>query len=999
MISSTALDLPDHRAQAMNACLRAGMQPLVMEAMPGSDKNAVAESLRLVDEADIYVGILAYRYGHVPEDGEKSITHLEYERALERKISVLFFLIHKDHPIKIDDVEYGPGADMLRLLKKEIDEVKVAPRFKGPEDLRGHILHALTDQKALIQGDDKPSAQSFHHVSAIPGPPEPYVAHPYTLLQTRDLVGRRAELAHLTDWVTLPEHKDTRIMSLVAIGGMGKSALCWKWFRDIAPQELPDLDGRLWWSFYESDASYEAFVTRGLAYVTRKAEDDVRKYPLDKREAALLHALDRGRYLVVLDGLERLLIAYAGMDAAYLGDDDLDEETANRVAGSIGLPAGAGETFAGRHRLRKTADIRAGRFLDRLRQVRGSRVLVSTRLYPAELQTAAGGSLPGCAALIVKGLSEGDALELWRTFGARGSSEAMGPYFRKVDNHPLLIQVLASEVAHDRKARGNFDAWSAARPGFDPFTLPLVKARTHIMEHALTGLDDVQRRTLHVIAGFRMPCSLDTLTALLVDDGEEHEEGEGPARPLQTLAALDTTLTVLEDRGLVGWDRNSNRYDLHPIVRGVVWAGLEEGRRTEVYDVLESHFRAIPAIEEDEVVQLGDLTPSIELYNILIARARFDDAWVLFHERISVATHFRLGAAREQIEMLGQLFPDGVDQPPRLSSTRARSWTLNTLAMSYDFSGRPGAALDLYRRSVAIHEREGDLSNLRVDLSNLSNALYRAGQIHESESSARRGLGLCREEKNRIHEGVSLYIAGLTLALRGANAEAAFERSLRIWVAVGRRQSGGIVSSFFAELEVWREDASAAARHADRAWQAAGITRQEADFIRAARLQGTAAFLAGDLDRATERLEHAIARARAIDLYEESLPALVARAEVARACDERTRARDLLSDVWEAAERGPYPTYNSDAGVVLARIERDAGDRDAAAAAATRAFELAWCDGPPYAYHWGVEKARALLTELDAPIPEMPPFDPTKHEPMPDIEVDPPDDPIEADEG
>ena len=38
-----------------------------------------------------------------------------------------------------------------------------------------------------------------------------------------------------------------RIFNLVAIGGMGKSALTWKWFNDIAPNELPKLAGRLRW--------------------------------------------------------------------------------------------------------------------------------------------------------------------------------------------------------------------------------------------------------------------------------------------------------------------------------------------------------------------------------------------------------------------------------------------------------------------------------------------------------------------------------------------------------------------------------------------------------------------------------------------------------------------------------------------------------------------------------------------------------------------------------
>ena len=65
----------------------------------------------------------------------------------------------------------------------------------------------------------------------------------------------------LTDWVAKPDSAayHEAIFCFVAIGGMGKSALTWKWFNDISSQEMPDLAGRLWWSFYESDAHFENF--------------------------------------------------------------------------------------------------------------------------------------------------------------------------------------------------------------------------------------------------------------------------------------------------------------------------------------------------------------------------------------------------------------------------------------------------------------------------------------------------------------------------------------------------------------------------------------------------------------------------------------------------------------------------------------------------------------------------------------------------------------------
>src|SRR5216684_2027228 len=162
---------------------------------------------------------------------------------------------------------------------------------------------------------------------------------------------------------------------------------------------MKPLAGRMWWSFYESDASLENFVTRALAYVTRQTKEEIQKLPPPEQEAQLLAILDREPFLIVLDGLERILIAYARMDAARLADDDLDQRTANIVAGAHGLPESAAQSFTGQHRLRKTADLRVGNFLRKLASVQSARILVSTRLYPADLQTNAGNERPGSKAV------------------------------------------------------------------------------------------------------------------------------------------------------------------------------------------------------------------------------------------------------------------------------------------------------------------------------------------------------------------------------------------------------------------------------------------------------------------------------------------------------------------------------------------------------------------------------------------------------------------------
>jgi hypothetical protein len=65
MISSTAVDVPEHWQHACDACERMSMLPLVMEQMPASPADALTLSREFVDKADFYLGIFAFRYGFV----------------------------------------------------------------------------------------------------------------------------------------------------------------------------------------------------------------------------------------------------------------------------------------------------------------------------------------------------------------------------------------------------------------------------------------------------------------------------------------------------------------------------------------------------------------------------------------------------------------------------------------------------------------------------------------------------------------------------------------------------------------------------------------------------------------------------------------------------------------------------------------------------------------------------------------------------------------------
>ncbi|MCA9906067.1 MAG: hypothetical protein KC547_19560, partial [Anaerolineae bacterium] len=658
---------------------------------------------------------------------------------------------------------------------------------------------------------------------------------------------------------------------------------------------------------YESNARFENFVIRALAYVSGRTREDIEQNTKPgEREDLLLGILDREEHLLVLDGLERILIAYARMDAAHLADSDYDRETANYVAGAHGLPESAGQSFVGEVGLRKCADPRAGQFLRKLATVRGSRILISTRLYPAELQAVTGSPMPGCFALFLPGLRDDDAVTLWRAFGVSGARDDLLPVFRQIDSHPLLIQALAGEVARYRGGPGDFAAWRTANPTFDPFQhRTLAERQAHVLEHALRELDPDAKRLLSTLAAFRGPAGYETLAAVTVaraDGGDEEINDDADddmrkerAKPIfASHHALDDALTTLEDRGLVGWDRRANRYDLHPIVRGVVWNSVGAAAKRDIYGALETHFSAMPTIDDYlQVESLDDLTPVIELYNALIGQGRYDDAEILFYDRINYATLYRLSAARQRIEMLERLFPDGLDQLPRLSKPDMQAFTLSALGTAYVSGGQPRRAAPQFARANDIYATMTRSDYLSIGLGNLSNALRLSSGLYEAEHSARRALVLTHEPEDRFWKAINLYWLGLALAARGdgdgreqsnarngADALTAFRRALRLFRS--QNEYEGVTYAYLAQRAAWRGEYASARRLADHAWELAHYWRFERDFIRAACRQGQAALGLSEFNVADDRLHHALTRARAVNDAENELSALTSLAELRR---------------------------------------------------------------------------------------------------------------------
>ena len=81
-VSSTFTDLKEERQAAVEAILAAGHIPAGMELFSAGDESQMEVIKQWIDESDIYVLILAGRYGSIETNSGKSYTHLEYEYAI-----------------------------------------------------------------------------------------------------------------------------------------------------------------------------------------------------------------------------------------------------------------------------------------------------------------------------------------------------------------------------------------------------------------------------------------------------------------------------------------------------------------------------------------------------------------------------------------------------------------------------------------------------------------------------------------------------------------------------------------------------------------------------------------------------------------------------------------------------------------------------------------------------------------------------------------------------
>lgn len=142
-ISSTHMDLIDHRAKVAEAVERLGQQGVRMEVFGARPNEATEASLDEVAASDVFVGIYAHRYGYVPSGSQSSITRMEFNHARKLGKPMLCFIVDDDHPWPPKHVELEPGHAMLVEFKEDINSSLVRDTFTTSADLAFKVAASL----------------------------------------------------------------------------------------------------------------------------------------------------------------------------------------------------------------------------------------------------------------------------------------------------------------------------------------------------------------------------------------------------------------------------------------------------------------------------------------------------------------------------------------------------------------------------------------------------------------------------------------------------------------------------------------------------------------------------------------------------------------------------------------------------------------------------------------------------------------------------------------
>jgi tetratricopeptide (TPR) repeat protein len=230
----------------------------------------------MVAQADVYVGIIGFRYGSpVPDRPELSHTELEFQVASDLELPRLIYLVRHDAPSLPADTQAADRRARQDAFRSRLRraELLVAP-IASPADLEVDLISALVE---LRPADSRPPEPR----SGVP--PEPAAR----------FVDRETELAQLQRIL----ERDRRV-AVLGLAGIGKTKLVVRFLHG----RLAEYTDGVFWLRADRETTMVGDLA-GLAWLLALPERDAPEH--ERQVAAVLDWLRaHPHWLLVLDNLE-----------------------------------------------------------------------------------------------------------------------------------------------------------------------------------------------------------------------------------------------------------------------------------------------------------------------------------------------------------------------------------------------------------------------------------------------------------------------------------------------------------------------------------------------------------------------------------------------------------------------------------------------------------------------------------------------------------------------
>jgi len=412
--------------------------------------------------------------------------------------------------------------------------------------------------------------------------------------------------------------------------------------------------------------------------------------------------------------------------------------------------------------------------------------------------------------------------------------------------------------------------------------------------------------------------------------------------------------------------RHVNRYDLHPVVRGVASGTLPTEDRDRFGQRAVDYFSQRPDNPYEQAETLDDVRNGLQLVQALLQMWRTEDAFNVCQGGLLMTLLFNLEAPAEVLSLVRPFFTRDWTAPAADLSDYSFAWLANEAALAFHKLGQYEQSLVLDEVALRMCLDQRNWSNMRASLAHT--AVNFAEQNRLARYSKFIVLGL--ELAELIDGDVHLFRARLSrfkqLAEIGRWGDAEV-----IWHeldAMGRDWQRDIYRPGDAEEEYVRsqlrqgrltEDVLAQAERVARS----GRNRVSVRFLHA--LRGEWHLGRQEWALAVESLHEAVRMTRetgASDAWPEAWLAL-ARFHLGLLPDARQEANRLSS----RADPSHLP---------LAELWHAMEDTAQAAYHALAAYQWAWSDGEPFVHRYELTRATGLLKLLGTEIPQLPAYDP-----------------------